>query len=96
MSYEVLFEDEDDIFTKSPSTKYFDILKGSNEEIAKEELDKVFQKLAALEMIYTKEKGDNFERELNAFIFDNLDEVENYKKSLYIEHSGDIICRLDS
>ena len=98
MNYAALFEDEDDIFLGSPKTKYFDILTNSSSEVALDELDKAFETLAILEMMIEKEKGENFDlyEEIKKFNFENSAEVENKKKSLYIEHTGNIVCRLDS
>ncbi|PKN14882.1 MAG: DUF2018 domain-containing protein, partial [Deltaproteobacteria bacterium HGW-Deltaproteobacteria-24] len=42
--------------------------------------------------------GEDFDinRQIAQFIFENADEVTRMKKGLYVEFTGEIICRLDS
>ena len=96
--YEALFEDEDDIFSGSPKTKYFDILTNSSSEVAVDELDRAFERLAIFEMMMSEEKGEDYDlyAEIEKYKFNHSSEVENKKKSLYIEYTGNIVCRLDS
>ena len=46
--FEALFEDEDNIFGGTPESKYHDIATQGNEEIVKDEFDKIVQKFANL------------------------------------------------
>lgn len=91
-------EDEDDIFMGSPKSKFFDIVKTASSEVVEDELDKIIEKYAVLELLLTKDKDEDFD--LNKFLaqyaFENADEVNNMKKGLYMEFAGEIICRLDS
>lgn len=91
-------EDEDDIFIGSPKSKFFDIARNSSNEVVDDELDKIIEKYAAMELLLTKDKDENFD--LNKFLaqytFENADKVNEMKKGLYIEFTGEIICRLDS
>ncbi len=96
--YAALFEDEDDIFGGTPQSKYWDIANIANEEIVSDELDKVFEKYAVMEMLLANERpeGHDLLRELAGYRFENSMEIEQKKKGLYIEFTGDIVCRLDS
>lgn len=91
-------EDEDDIFFGSPKSKFFDIVQEASRDIVEEELDKVIEKLAALELILSKGKDEDFD--INSYIKEfsknNQDELKSMKKGLYMEFAGEIICRLDS
>lgn len=91
-------EDEDDIFFGSPKSKFFDILEQTHRDLVEDELDKVFEKLAILELIVSKDKDEDFDINsyINEFKLDNLSEINSAKKGLYMEVSGDIISRLDS
>ncbi|MDD3026353.1 MULTISPECIES: DUF2018 family protein [Aliarcobacter] len=91
-------EDEDDIFFGSPKSKFFDILEQTHRDLVEDEIDKVFEKLAILELIVSKDKDEDFDINsyINEFKLDNLSEINSAKKGLYMEVSGDIISRLDS
>lgn len=91
-------EDEDDIFTGSPKSKFFDISKNASSEVVEDELDKIIEKYAVMEMLLTQDKDENFDlnKLLAQYTFENSDKVNEMKKGLYIEFTGEIICRLDS
>ncbi|MBS9782247.1 MAG: DUF2018 family protein [Arcobacter sp.] len=97
-NYSVFDEDEDDIFSGSPKSKFLDIIKQSSDDIVKEELDKIIEKLAILELIVSEKKDENFDinQEIKEYLFNNMQKVEEMKKGLYMEFSGEIIQRLDS
>ncbi len=98
MSKDWLLEDENDIFTGSAKSKYFDVIRNANSEIVEDELDKLLEKVAVMELLLSKEKDTSFDVNdlVRQYILQNLDEVEQMKKGLYVELTGDIICRLDS
>jgi ferritin len=91
-------EDDDDIFFGSPKSKFFDIMEQTHRDLLEDELDKVFEKLAILELIVGQGKDEDFD--INSFLQDfkneNQDDVNSMKKGLYMEVSGEIISRLDS
>ena len=91
-------EDEDDIFMGSPQSKFFDIVKNASQEVVSDELDKIIEKYAVMEMLLSQDKGEEFDlnKMLNQYAFENADEVAKMKKGLYMEFTGEIICRLDS
>jgi len=98
MSKDWLLEDEDDIFTGSAKSKYFDVVKQANEHIVQDEFDKFLEKVAVMQVLLSKNKSEDFDIDdiVKQYTFENLDEIKNIKKGLYIELTGDIICRLDS
>ncbi|HJE02933.1 hypothetical protein AAX26_00792 [Aliarcobacter thereius] len=91
-------EDEDDIFFGSPKSKFFDIVEQTHRDLVEDELDKVIEKLAVLELIISENKDEDFDINsyINEFKEKNINEVKSMKKGLYMEISGEIISRLDS
>ena len=96
--YEALFEDEDNIFGGTPASKFHDIANQANEEIVKDEMSKIIEKYAYMEMILSKDKEYDFDvfKDFEMFKLENSMELEEKKKSLYIEFTGNIVMRLDS
>ena len=91
-------EDEDDIFMGSPKSKFFDVSREASKDIVEEEMDKIVEKLAVLEMIICAGKDEDFDinQYIKDYTLDNMSEVKAMKKGLYVEFTGEIICRLDS
>ena len=91
-------EDEDDIFMGSPKSKFFDVSREASKDIVEEEIDKIVEKLAVLEMIISEGKGESFDinQYIQDYTLDNMAEVKAMKKGLYVEFTSEIICRLDS
>ncbi|MGB6329540.1 MAG: DUF2018 family protein [Halarcobacter sp.] len=98
MSKDWFLEDEDDIFVGSPKSKYFDISNQANHEIVEDEFDKLLEKFAIMEMLLSKDQDVDFDinKMISQYAFEHADEVNEMKKGLYIELTGDIVCRLDS
>ena len=49
-------------------------------------------------MIVSQDKGENFDINdyIKEYTLENHDKVKAMKKGLYVEFTGEIICRLDS
>jgi hypothetical protein len=96
-NFEALFEDEDNIFGGTPESKYHDIANQANDEIVKDELNKIVEKFAVMETLLAKEFGDDkIDSMIKNYAFENSSEIETKKKSLFIEFTGNIVMRLDS
>lgn len=93
--YEALFEDENDIFGGTPSSKFWDIANQANDDLVRDVFDKLFEKMAVMEH-YLEEHGIDADKNITSFVITNSELIENKKKSLYIEYTGEIVCRLDS
>jgi len=91
-------EDEDDIFMGSPKSKFFDVTREASKDVVEDEIDKIIEKLAVLELMALDEKGEEFNinENIKKYILENKEKVNAMKKGLYIEFTGEIICRLDS
>ncbi len=95
--FEALFEDEDNIFGGSPQSKFWDIIGQASDDLVKHEIDKFFERFTAMEMILTKDHGeDGLNKLITDFSFSNGEELEYNKKSTYVELTGEVVCRLDS
>ena len=96
-NFVVLFEDEDNIFGGTPESKYWDIATQANEEIVQDEFNKIVHKFAVMEQLLKKHYNeDELDRIIEQYGFENSAEIEQLKKGLYIEFTGNIVMRLDS
>jgi len=91
--YDALFEDEDDIFSGSPRSKFMDIVYNANRDLVQAELERLINRQAILEMMVAEKFGDDFDDEINRRLFGNVSEIENITKSLYIESVGNILSQ---
>jgi len=91
-------EDEDDIFMGSPKSKFFDVTRQASKGVVEDEIDKIMEKLAVLELMALDEKGEEFNinESIKKYILENKEKVNAMKKGLYIEFTGEIICKLDA
>ena len=81
--YEALFEDEKNIFGGSPKSKFHDIANQANDEIVKDEMEKIVEKYAYMEMILSQDKEYDFDvfGDFATFKLENSMELEEKKKS---------------
>ena len=91
-------EDEDDMFMGSPKSKFFDVSREASQDVVEDEWDKIVEKVAILEMMLSEGKDENFDVNdaMKEYKLNNEQEVNNMKKGLYVEFTGEIICRLDA
>jgi len=91
-------EDEDDIFVGSAKSKYFDISRNANTSIVEDEFDKLLEKYAVMELLLSKSKNENYDvnEDIKKYLLQNKEKVDELKQDLYVEFTGDIVCRLDS
>ncbi len=96
-NYEALFEDENDIFGGTPRSKFWDIVNQANDDLVKDQFDVIFQRFAIMEVLLKDHYSDEeIDKIVRSYPYSKPDELETHKKSLYIEFTGDIVCRLDS
>lgn len=92
--FDLLKEDENDIFSGSIKSKLMDIIFNANNGVVRHELEKFIDRVAAIELFVTKKYGEPIdEKELRNFMLTNADEVENDAKSLYMEMMGSILSQ---
>lgn len=96
MNIEDLFEEGDDIFSGgSPEKKFFEVIRTANKNIVEQELERVYERFAALEMMLEEQHGDAFEKIVTSFIFTNAAELDTMKKSMLLQSVGNIVTRCE-
>ena len=93
MKYEALFEDEENIFGGSPKSKFMDVVFTANNDVVKHELATFIEKVAAMEMLLEKHVGEDIDRAVEQFAFENSMECETKAKSLFVELTGSIVSK---
>lgn len=91
--YAALFEDADDVFLGSPKSKFLDIVYTANRNLVEQELERMVNKMAAMEILLEEKLGDYWERELATNDYNRSAEIDEKTKSLYIEFTGEIVTR---
>ena len=88
-----LFDDDDYMMT-TPKENFFSIARMANSDIVNHAVDKLFDRLAAMEILL-EEKGleEEFERMLASLPFSESQRFEDTKNSLYIEAVGAIVSQ---
>ena len=93
--FEALFEDEDDIFAGTPQSRYWDISGQLSEDLVKDEFDGVVERLAVMEaMLSEMHDYDDLDRTIKSYAISNMSQVEELKKSVYMELAGQLIYRV--
>ncbi|PHM17365.1 MAG: hypothetical protein CJD30_06980 [Sulfuricurvum sp. PD_MW2] len=93
--FEALFEDEDDIFSGSPQSKYWDIAKQVSEDLYQYDFDEIMTKIAVMEkMLMQQHNEDELNRIVESYALMHQEEIELHKKSLYMEYAGRLIYKL--
>ncbi|WP_187646784.1 DUF2018 family protein [Nitrosophilus labii] len=91
-----MFNDVDDFMMGTPKSKFIDIVFHANKNIVENELERLMEWMAALELILEKECNiDDVEKKVKYFIAneENKKELENKTNSLYIESMGNILTQ---
>lgn len=92
-NYAALFEDEEDIFGGSPKSKFMDVVFNANNDIVRQELTKLIEKTATMEMMLEEKYGDDLDQSVSGYYFENQDKCDAVTKSIYIEVMGDILSQ---
>lgn len=86
-----ILEDEDDIFMGSPKSKFFDIIYNANRGLVEQELERVYERHAAMEMLLEESLGDELEHKIKAVLFEKSQEIDAMTKSLYMESTAKVV-----
>jgi len=90
--YEALFEDEGDIFGGTPKSKFMDVVFHANNDVVKQELEKLVYAMAAMEVALEKQ-GIDPQSAIKEMQMQSGAEVENSAKSIFIETMGAILSQ---
>lgn len=85
------FEDESDILGGSPRSKFMDIVFHGNEELVTQELGRLMQRMAALELMLDEVHGEALEQKVETVEFERADEITRLSKKLYSESVDNIL-----
>ncbi len=93
--FDALFEDEDDIFAGTPESRYWDIHSQLSQDLIKDEFDGIVQRLAVMESMLAKVHDlEDIDRAVQSYALENMSEIEEMKKSVYMELAGQLIYRV--
>ncbi|SFV53783.1 hypothetical protein MNB_SM-3-630 [hydrothermal vent metagenome] len=93
--YDALFEDEDDIFAGTPKKRYWDIVNQLSDDLIKDEFDGIVQRLAVMESMLSKTHDyEMLDKIIQSYALENMEEIEELKKSVYLELAGQLIYRV--
>jgi len=93
--FDALFEDEDDIFAGTPQSRYWDISGQLSQDLVKDEFDGVVERLAVMEAMLSESlEYEDLDRTIKSYALTNMSQVEELKKSVYMELAGQLIYRV--
>ena len=78
---------------KTPKDKFFEIVYNANQNLVIEELEKVFERLAALEILAEECFNDEVEQKINEVKFNKTSELEEIENDLYIHTMANILTK---
>jgi hypothetical protein len=94
-NYEALFEDENDIFGGTPQSKYWSTARQLESDVWEAKFDTMMDRVAAMEKMLMDKVGEEYLNEaVKSYILDNIEAIEEHKKSLYLEYTGELIYAL--
>lgn len=88
-----LFEDEDDIFSGSPRSKFIDVIYNANRDLCANELERLMERLSTLELMLQEGNTDDLDKAVNSFYFSRGDEVVAATKNNYMISVGRILTQ---
>lgn len=93
--YAALEEDIDDIFNGTPKKKFWDMLQTAHEDISTVILDDIVENYACMEHIIKQTIGEEqINKYLENYYTDNAQDIDEVKKSLYMEFVGNIVYKM--
>jgi hypothetical protein len=78
---------------KTPKDKFFEIVFNANKNLVIEELEEVFKRLAALEILSEECFAEEAEQKINEIVFNKSDELEEMENDLYIDTMSKILTK---
>jgi len=90
--FAALLEDEGDIFGGTPKSKFMDVIFNANNDIVRQELQKMVYRMAAMEVALEK-SGVDVDEVVKEVQFESGNDVEETSKSIYIEVMGNILSQ---
>ena len=93
--FDALFEDENDIFAGTPQSRYWDIHSNLSKDLIQDEFDGMVQRIAVMEAMLAEHHDiEMLDQTIKSYALTNMSEVEELKKSVYMELAGELIYRV--
>lgn len=93
--FEALLEEEDNIFGGTPKSKYWDFRSQISKDLDEDEFDKIVEKIAVMEAMLSEHHDiDSLDNMIQSYVLQNMSEVEEMKKSVYMELGGKLLERI--
>ena len=95
--FDALFNDEDGIgmLSGTPRSQYWDIWKQTSPDLREDEFDILVERIAAMEMLLSEHHDyDNLDKVVRSYSLENMDKMEELKRSVYMELAGQLIYRV--
>jgi hypothetical protein len=84
----------DELFEGTPEGRFFDILSVANQNLVKDELINIIEKLAVCEILLEKHGVENIDSsEIKSYIINNQDKVDEVKNNIYIHSMTEIVSK---
>jgi len=78
---------------KTPKDKFFEIVFNANRNLVIDELEEVFKRFAALEILAEECFKDEMEQKINEIVFNKPKEFEEMQNDLYIDTMSKILTK---
>ncbi len=78
---------------KTPKDKFFEIIFHANRNLVIEELEEIFKRLAALEILAEECYKDKLEQKIQEITFTKSDKLEEMENDLYIHSMSNILTK---
>jgi len=94
--FDDLFDEDDSVFGGTPESKYWDFHDQVSEDLRKDEFDKVVEKIAAMEGMLAEIHGvNNVDSAIRSYAIQNISEMDDLKKGVYLDLSGHLLSRVN-
>ena len=81
---------DDDIFGGSPQDRFYDILTQANRNVVEEEFNKIFKRMAALEMMLGMEE-EELEKRLRSLLIEEEEVIEKMAQNFFLDSTVKIV-----
>jgi len=86
--------DENDPFTGSPRSKFFDVMLNGNRGVVENVLENFLERYAAMELLVSQTfQQENLQSQIQNIIYTEQDAINAAKTDLYISLVGDVLTQ---
>ncbi|MRI83086.1 MAG: DUF2018 domain-containing protein [Nitratiruptor sp.] len=91
-----MYFEDDEILGGTPKSRFFDVIFHANRNVVQEELERLIEWMAALELLVEERCGvEDLEGAINQILHDQerAEDLQRRVNSLYIEYMGQILSK---